>query len=206
MIIYENIKLLPPSDFSEYLAADGLSHSYLKHQVGGIVPEMNVTDNMKMGSLIDSMLTEPEKVDFTSPFYRGARKIADKITSSQFGPLLNFFQKQLSFTADASYIQNGIKWTIKTKGRLDYCMLGKVVLDLKFTKQKDIRAVINFFGYDNQLWHYARLSKAKQAYILAYVEPLDKVDLIAIDVSQTTNNFWSNHIVDFGTPVQLKTL
>lgn len=200
MIEYTNIKQFTTENAADYFASPELSHSYLKRQKNGILPEMSPSDKMKMGSLVDAILTEhPSKVDYNSPFYPAAVKIANKI-NEKFGPILTIFKKQICYTADVSYTLNGTKWTINTKARLDYVIPKKIVLDLKFTTVKNVRAVIEHFGYLNQLWHYARCAEAKDAYILAYIQPLDQCQLIKIPL-ETENIFWMNMCVDFGTPI-----
>ena len=79
MLTYTNIQRHDNIEFNDYLKLGGFSHSFLKHQKNGICSPMYITDNMKTGSLVDNILTEPAKADMTSPFYPACKDIAFNI-------------------------------------------------------------------------------------------------------------------------------
>jgi hypothetical protein len=92
MITYSNISRYDNMPFNEYLKLGGYSHSFLKREKNGICEDLTITDNIRTGSLVDAILTEPEKVDMTSALYPYARDIAAKIRAS-FGPSIQSFKK-----------------------------------------------------------------------------------------------------------------
>lgn len=192
MIHYENIKRYDNIPFEDYLKFEGYSHSFLKRERNGIVEELTMTDNIMLGKIVDQILTDSE-ADMMNPLYTPAKKIAYEIQRS-FGNLLPLFEKQVSFTADVRYEQ----FVMKTTGRLDYVLPKHAVVDLKVTKSKNIKQLIEFMGYENQLWHYSRAMKLKDAYILIYSVPLNKTFVVPIDVSKDTNAFWEDKIINFG--------
>ena len=82
MIEYKNIQQFQNVAFDKYLSMPGYSQSFLKREVNGVNPGMEVTDNMKLGSMVDAILTEPDKVDISSPFYEPGKSIASEINKS----------------------------------------------------------------------------------------------------------------------------
>ena len=67
MINISNIVRIESIPFDQYLQVEGYSHSFLKHQKYGVSETMEVTANMRTGSLVDGILTEPEKVNMADP-------------------------------------------------------------------------------------------------------------------------------------------
>lgn len=196
MINYSNISIQHRENFEDYLKKTGYSHSFLKGESFGIAKEVSITDKIKVGKLVDAILTEPEsidKYDMLDSLYPIAKEIAFKI-KSQFGELIKHFESQISFTADVEY--QG--FTMPTKGRMDYLLKDISVIDLKVTFVKDVKALIDFMRYDNQLWHYAKAMNVQQAYLLIYSVPLKKAQLIQIDVSSDYNEFWADKTLKFG--------
>lgn len=193
MINYSNVSIVSNIDFSDYLKFEGYSHSFLKSESFGIAKEFNVTDKVIVGKLVDGILTEPETVDMMHALYPIAKEIAHSIKTS-FGDLIKKFESQISFTADVEY--EG--FVMPTKGRLDYLLKDFAVIDLKVTFAKDVKALIEFMRYDNQLWHYCKAMNVNAAYLLIYSVPLKKTQLIKIDVSQPVNEFWADKCLKFG--------
>lgn len=193
MISYTNVSISKGIYFNDYLQYTGYSHSFLKGEQFGISKEVPMTEKIRVGKLVDGILTEPETVDMLDSLYPMAKDIAFKI-KSQFGELIKRFESQISFTADVEY--NGFK--MPTKGRMDYLLKDIAVIDLKVTFAKDIKALIDFMRYDNQLWHYCKAMNVTQAYLLIYSVPLKKTQLIKIDVSQSVNEFWADKCLKFG--------
>jgi PDDEXK-like domain of unknown function (DUF3799) len=193
MINYSNIERHDNLPFNEYLKLGGYSFSFLKREINGINPELEITDNIRLGSMVDSILTEPHKVDMNAKNYKAAKDIATKI-KAQFGCFMDVFEKQVSFTGIAEY--QGFH--MKTTGRLDYLLRDYAVIDLKVTQSKNVHELIKFMHYENQMWNYCKLAKVKVAYLMIHSVPLGKTQLIEIDCSSDYNEFWSDKVVKFG--------
>lgn len=192
MIQYSNQKIYDRTSFDDYLSIDGYSNSFLRNESMGISRKIEPTDKMKLGSIVDSILTEPEKVNMLDPMYDVARDIAAKVKSDF--PYVEHFKKQVAMTAIAEY--KGFKMT--TKGRLDYLFEKKCVLDLKITSYKNPKASIAHFGYCNSMWNYCKMAGVDMAYLIMYCIPLKKTFIEPIDCSQDYNEFWANAILKFG--------
>lgn len=193
MITVSNIKVLYDIPFNEYLLIPGYSHSFLKREVNGVAPDLSITDNIRLGSLVDAILTEPEKADMKDPLYEIARAIAAEI-KLKFGAAIRVFKKQISITADFAF--NG--FIMPVKGRLDFLLAGNAVIDLKITQSKDIHGLIEYMGYKNQVWSYCQMASVKVAYLMVYCVPTKKIHLIRIDCSTPSNPFWEEKILKFG--------
>lgn len=193
MITYTNIKRYDNLSFEDYLNLDGYSHSFLRHETNGVAHQIEVTEKMKLGSLVDAILTEPHTVNMADPMYNSARNIAFAIKSN-YAHILPQFQKQVSYTAEIEY--KGFRMLVK--GRLDYVIPKVALLDAKVTSAPNFEALITYMGYDNQMWHYARLAEAKSAYLMPYSVPKKTTKIIKIDVSAPVNEFWAEKILKFG--------
>jgi hypothetical protein len=197
IITYTNCQEIDCTDFSAYLSLPGYSHSFLKSQKGGVTPSFNVTDKIMVGKIVDQILTNSGKVDFAHPQYKKASIIA-QFLKQHFESILPQLKTQVAFTGRVEFA--GLFMTVK--GILDYLLPKFAVIDLKITAEKNVDKLIEFMGYKNQLWNYARLAGVKFAYILIYSTHKDNQKypcrLIKIDVSQPVNDFWKNAILDFG--------
>jgi hypothetical protein len=197
VIKYMDCEEIDCTDFSAYLSLPGYSHSYLKSQKGGVTPSFNVTDKIMTGKIVDQILTNSGKVDFAHPQYKKASIIA-QFLKQHFESILPQLKTQVAFTGRVEFA--GLFMTVK--GILDYLLPKFAVIDLKITAEKNVDKLIEFMGYKNQLWNYARLAGVKFAYILIYSTHKDNQKypcrLIKIDVSEPCNAFWKNAILDFG--------
>ncbi len=197
VITYSDCKEVDCSNFSAYLSLPGYSHSYLKSQKGGVTPSFNVTDKVMIGKIVDQILTNSGQVDFAHPQYKKASIIA-AFLKQHFAAILPQLKTQVAFTGRAEF--SGLSMPIK--GILDYLLPKFAVIDLKITAEKNVDKLIEFMGYKNQLWNYARLAGVKFAFILIYSTHKDNQKypcrLIKIDVSEPCNPFWKNAILDFG--------
>lgn len=196
MITYQNIKRFDDVEFSEYLKTPAYSNSFLKSERFGISPQIVVTDNMKLGSMVDSIITEPHKVDVSSPFYLPGREIA-KIIMLEFGDLINKFSKQVNFVGELCYEENKVQYIMPTKGRLDFYVPKSAVIDLKVTSATSISNLVDFMGYDDQLWHYSRISEAPNAFLIVYSRKLKKANLFHVPVNYESK-FWKEKTIKFG--------
>jgi len=193
MINFSNIIRKDGLDLREYLSLPALSHSQLKREVNGIVPDFKITPNVTIGKLVDSILTDPATADMTDPLYKCSKVFAAKI-SATFGDLIKRFDKQVSYFADMEF--QGFK--INAKVRPDFILTGYAAIDLKFTKSKKIDALIDFMGYKNQMWMQAKCAQVPNAYLMVYSEPLNDVIIKKVDVSSNYNEFWAEKIIKFG--------
>jgi len=194
MMTYSNIKKYERLGWIEYLRLAGFSHSFLKQERSGIVADFNITENIRIGKLVDAILTDAGSADMSDPLYPVAREIAYYI-EKQFGKLIKHFESQVSYSALMQY--NG--FTMITKGRLDWLLKDIAVIDLKVTKSRNIRSVIEYMGYKNQVYHYARLAEVPKGYLMVHSIPLRKTELIKVDCSGNENQFWQEKIIHFGT-------
>lgn len=193
MINYSEIKKHDNLEWGSYLSLPGHSYSFLKSERYGLNKPVQETDKMRIGTLVDAIITGG-KIDMASPLYPAARDIASKIVG-MFGSMITRFEKQVSYSATMEY--QGFK--IQTRGRLDFLLPGIAVVDLKVTQAKDVRPIIRHFGYDNQLWHYGKMAGVKKGYLMVHSVPLKKTEIIVIDISSNTNEFFAEKIIKFGT-------
>jgi hypothetical protein len=193
MIHYSSIKRYDGLPFEDYLKLEGYSHSFLKREHNGITTELSITDNIRIGKLVDGIITEPETVDMSDSLYPVAKAIAFKITDT-FGDLIKHFDKQVSFTADTEY--NG--FTIPTKVRLDFLLPQHAAIEMKVTMSKNIDSIIKFMGYENQLWHQTKMANVKKGYFLFHSIPLKYTVILSADSSSSINQFWAEKTMLFG--------
>jgi hypothetical protein len=195
-IIYSNIVEIPPTDFEQYLKAEGYSHSYIKNSKYGLQKDFNVTEKVRVGKLVDAFLTN-EQADMNDSLYLPCKEIAAVIKRS-FGELLKVAKTQVSYTA----IMELSRLKMPTKGRLDLLIPGVAVIDMKVTFAPNIDSLIEFMGYKNQLWHYARLAKVSKAYIIACRLREKDMSIAEIAVKKIDvrgdNEFWNNAIMEYG--------
>lgn len=196
MIIATNRMSYSCDTFEKYNKLTGYSHSFLKGQRNGIAQQIEETENMRRGTLVDKILTEPESVTMLEPQYLECHFIAERI-KEKFGVFINRLEKQVALTANFEF--EG--FSLPVRGRVDFALPGYCILDLKITSSKDYKAIIEHFGYINQLYGYAKMYGVPSAYLLMYSVPLKEVKLIKLDVSQPINQFWAHAILEFGTAV-----
>ena len=199
MIHYTQIQRHENLPFQNYLELGGYSHSFLKSQKNGITPYFKVTDKVRLGSLVDALLTQDDRFDYADPLSDKAISIASQIKHS-LGASYRSLKPQISYTG----IANLGAFQMKVTGRLDWEIPKHAVLDLKVTGAKSDRefaAYIDHMGYKNQLWNYAKLAGLKRAYILAFSVPANKcLSLVSVEVGDR-NEFWESKIMEFGSVV-----
>jgi hypothetical protein len=198
VITYSDIKRYDNVEFGNYLSKPGYSHSYLKREVNGILPGLDITENISLGKMVDTIITEPHNVNIQDELYEPGKSIVEQIRAT-FGDLIKRFEMQVSYVGVANYNC----WAMRVKGRLDFLLPGHAVIDLKITKtkSKQIPALIDYMGYKNQLWHYCRLAGVTKGYLMIYCQPERKTYLYVVDVSEPVNAFWAEKIEKFGYPV-----
>lgn len=195
MIEYKNIKRFDNLSFEDYMKLPGYSYSFLRSERNGIAPDIEVTNKMRLGSLVDGILTSPETVNMSDDLYSNAKTIASEIKLA-FGSCLIFFKTQVSYTGEAQFKD----YKIITKGRLDFLLEKHALIDLKITESKGIKALVDYMSYRNQIWHYCKLSNVKKAYLIIHSIPLKKSQIIEVSISDY-NDFWASKILKFGTPI-----
>lgn len=195
-ITFKNIVEYKDLPFERYTALKGFSHSFLKSEVAGVKPEFIINDKMKLGSMVDALLTQPDGIDFSSPFFEQGKKIAIEI-KRHFGFALPYLEPQLSYTATMCF--QGLEMDVC--GRLDWLLRGHADIDLKVTganSDKQFKMFIERMGYQNQQWNYARMANVPKAYILPYSVPLGRcLSLVEVPVGDS-NDFWVEKIMKFG--------
>ncbi len=194
MVTYTNVKEYKDLPFEQYVKLKGLSHSFLKREKSGIAEHVVVNEKMRLGSMVDAFLTQPDEIDFNSPLFSAGREIAITI-KHQFGSVIKHLEPQISYTGTLEF--NGFK--IESQGRLDWLLRGHAVIDLKVTEATDLKPLIKFMGYDNQMWHYTGFAGVPTSYILAYSTKLKKC-LPLIEIPRTQRNeFWEQKILKHGS-------
>jgi len=183
-------------DFAEYLKLPGMSHSFLKGERYGNAREIVISDKIIIGKIVDAILSDPQGIDMSSIYYKAAKTIAYKI-KEKFGKIISNLKTQVSFTTQLFYMD----FMLESKARLDFLLEGYAVIDLKVTFSKDLKTLIQYMGYQNQVWHYAKCAGVKKAYIMIYSVPLDKTVLYEIKVDDPHNHFWETKIVKFGLSI-----
>jgi len=204
VITYTNIQRHDNLDFDQYLKLPGYSHSFLKSNVNGVRKHFDVTENVRVGAIVDGILTDPTRVDMSDPLYPECKALAHELMKV-YGDAINLFEKQVSYTATME--MQGLSMPVT--GRLDFLLPGHAVIDLKVTFATEVDALIDFMGYGNQLWHYCRMAKVPKAYLMicqvkkkklpnGKLINNPKIFLKEVDVSNDTNSFWISKLLDFG--------
>lgn len=172
--------------FEEYLALPHYSFSGFKNNGAPIAQ----TQKMSMGTAVHNYLLEPEKFPHTDPY---AKALAIEIKKT-LGPLLQYMIPEMAVTADL--LHEG--FMMPYKGRIDLAIPGRLVVDLKVTGE-DIKKVIPWFGYEDQISGYALTIHAKKAFIVSINTKSQKVSVVNIPIS---HNFWNKKILQYGMPIQ----
>lgn len=197
MITYSDIKRYENVPFEQYRKLGGYSFSFLKREVAGVSPEFIASDKVKLGSLVDAILMQPDEADISSPLWNDAAKIASHIKST-FGTLIPSFKSQRSYTGIMSHAGLSLRVT----GRTDWEIDQLAIVDLKVTSatsDRQFAALISHMGYDNQQWNYARLAGAKAAYLLPYSSVAKKpLSVVKLPITSDYNEFWASKILKFG--------
>jgi hypothetical protein len=194
MITAKNIQCFQGLDFESYKLLPQYNFSFLKNEQAGVAKAVKVTDKMILGSLVDAIRTGG-KIDMAHKLYPHAKKIA-AFLYNKFGSVLDAMQPQPSFTGELHYGQ----FKLPTKGRPDFLLPKKLIVDLKVMHGRDVRGTINYMRYHDQLFGYAKLAQVDEAYILAYSIPLQTAVFEPVPVGPT-NGFWIDKIIKFGTPI-----
>jgi hypothetical protein len=200
VVVYRNCERAQVASFEEYLSLPGNSHSSIKSDKGGYSAPFNVTKKVMIGKIVDQILTDSGKVDYSNENYPIARIIANKI-KEKFAPVLAHLQTQVAFTGIMEY--KGL--TMPVKGILDYLLPKFCVLDLKYTEEQHVDKSITYMGYPNQLWNYGKLASVNKSYIISFsahkANQSNPCRIIEIPIHIPNNAFWENAVLNFGEVV-----
>ncbi len=193
MITISKVRQYLNVPFEDYQKLPGKSTSFLKSEKNGVKPEFIMTDKVRVGSLVDAILTEPKKADMGSPLYPFAKSIAHTLKEN-FGDMITSFLPQVSYTGLLSYGE----FNLPVRGRLDYEFTKFAVIDLKVTYAKDIDALIEFMKYKEQMNLYCKFLGVTKAYLFIYCVPTKRCFVHYIDCS-VHSEWWADKITSFGT-------
>ena len=186
-----NIQHVGEIRFSDYLNIKLSSHSSLKYGGQKIVPSAK----MQLGTLVDGILTQKERVDESDVQYKYAKQIAATLLAQY--PIIERCKKQYAITGTITdgYMQ------LHVKGLIDLYLAKFAIFDIKITEAKlsDYEKVIEFMGYDNQMWLYSMLSGLKPA-LIVYSTHENKARLYQREVKKE-NDFFRNAIYANGTSI-----
>lgn len=195
---YINQEILKDIPFDQYLNLPGYSYSFLKREVNGTLPAFHSTDKVRIGSIVDDLLTNPEGADVDTELYPIGKKIANFLKDFIGENALETLGRQLSIKGE---IENeGL--VMPVKGRLDLFGLGRVI-DLKVTdvREADLNSLTFYMGYDKQMYNYCNLSGVDQATLIFYTKKTDKIILRNLDFSKGNERcfkFWNEKSLKFG--------
>lgn len=190
-IICKNINRIESIAFDDYKRVERFNFSYLKRERAGIATDLPMNDKIMLGSLVDAILTGGH-VDMGHKMYRHAKKIVAYIKAN-FGAILPHLSNQVTYTGEMHY--NG--FMLPVKGRLDWELRKRMVIDLKVTSVTDIDALIEHMKYKDQQFCYYSLAQVPESYILAYSTKLERAIVRQLEVTKY-NEFWAEKIIRFG--------
>lgn len=191
MITFTNLKQLPQIPFADYLEIPAYSHSFLKYNIAGVVPEIVPTDKMQLGTLVDAILTDGKEVNASDEQYGYALIIARNLAAKY--PMLKAAKKQVPCTGVATY--SGLQMPMKTLP--DFLIPKLATIELKITSAKNHNALIEYMGYDNQCFIERSLAGVGKSYLLIYCTSTDTS--IFLDRPCPTASDWlAGKIMEFG--------
>lgn len=181
MIKYIETTVFKNMSFNEYLSLEGISNSSFSNDTASDSP----SEAVSIGTLVDAMLTQPEKADINSKHYNNALIAVNHIKDKY--PFILKLENQLSFQANVEFGN----YNFKLKGRPDFVNIGSVVVDLKVTQsdEQNYNYVIKLMNYEASLWNYAKALNCNKAYLLVYFWKLKKSKLIEINLKKN-NDTW----------------
>lgn len=197
-IHYTNIQRYLNLPASQYRSLSGRSFSFIKSEVGGVLPKFEPTKAMNMGSMVHDILSGHYRGSVNIPEFHQARSFAYSIKQTYFSSGWELLQFETSYTAQMSY--KGL--VMDTMGRTDAELIGRFVLDFKITgatTDAAFAALITHMRYDDQIWHYGNLAQVPARYILPYsTKRKCCLGLVAIPAAPHSR-FWEDAIIKFGT-------
>ena len=204
-ILYKETERFENLPFDEYLNLDCYSHSSLKNMKNGLQKDFVDSDKIAVGRMCDAILTGGD-VDITSKYYDVSKKICFDI-KGMFGAQIKSFKNQVSYLSKIEDAETSL--SLMVSGRLDW-ELGKLaVIDLKINNScrsiADCFALIDYMGYDNQVYHYARnmqsfyeTKQLPKRYIAIYSTKIKDLFLAELKSEQKPENWWKNKVLEYG--------
>lgn len=181
----KNVQFYEDMPFEDYLKLPGTSFSGLKSNREIIEP----TPKMQFGTAVHNYLLEPEKHKHTSKAVREAALRLKELLA----PVLPYCKMELGVTAD--FIHEG--FVLKYKGRIDLCVPGQMVIDLKVTSAP-IGRVMEYFNYPAQIRGYALAISAATNFLCYTSNSRPDAGLIRILPSST---YWEEKVLQYGIPI-----
>lgn len=172
-------------NFQEYLALAGYSYSGIKNEGATFEP----TAKMQLGTDVHNYLLTPQEYHHEN--IKIVRPLAVALKQA-LGALLKFVKPEQAFTAD--FTSQG--FTMPYKGRVDWLVPERIVVDIKVT-ELNIAKAIEYFGYDKQLSGYSIGTNSKLA-IIASIHPKTlKTTITKVPIS---SDWWAYQVIQKGNP------
>jgi hypothetical protein len=181
-----NVRYYENMSFEDYLALPGYSYSGLKH--GGA--HIEETPKMRLGTAVHNYLLTPK---YVTEINERVRQMAVALKTTLGGSLLKHLKAELVVTAD--FVHEG--FVLKYKGRIDLCVPGKMVIDLKVTDLQIIKA-IEHFGYDRQISGYCLGTSSPLGFLLSVKPMNNSTNVSRVAVS---SQWWEQKTLQYGTPM-----
>ena len=183
--------------FSEYVKFPAKSNSGLKNNGKVFV----ATSGMEFGTLVDALITQRDRVDYKSPQYADAKRVADHLMAKY--SFIEHAQKQVAFTG---MLTDGTR-ELYMKGLLDFYLEhgdSRTVIDMKITgaSLSSYESTIKHFGYDDQLWIYGNLAGAEKRILLVYSTKNKRSELMERKMDSGYNEFYYRALHEHGKPTQ----
>jgi len=194
MITFTNHKVLPEMEFGQYLSSPGYSNSFFKYNINGVMPTIDETPKMRLGSMVDAIITGGKSFPPNSASFQQAKRIAMYMLDKM--PYLYQLKKQVGVTATAEY--SG--FTIHVKSLVDFVLPRIATVEMKVCgiKSKDAEKHIEYMGYDNQCYIERSCANVPKSYLLIYCAKSD--DIFFSDRKTPTAPDWmAEQILKFGT-------
>jgi len=193
MLTFTNHATHPPQPFAGYIRSPGYSHSFLRYNINGSMPEIIATDKMRLGTMVDEIRTGGN-ADITYPQYAYAKQIALYLIKHM--PFLDRLQPQAHCTATAHYA--GLQLPMKTL--IDFLLPGVATVEMKVSDihSKNVAGIIAHMGYDNQCFIERSCANVPVAYLLIYCR---KSKDIYFDARSTNgaDDWVSEQVLKFGS-------
>lgn len=170
-------------DMPEYLQLPGLSYSGIKNNGQAI----ETTAAMGLGTLVHQYLGEPAKYDHSNPLIKKLAVEAKKAI----GVLWKYAETEVAVTAN--FHHEGL--TMPYKGRSDFMIPKKMIIDYKIIKGKSVKDTIGFFGYTEQLSGYAKGLDCPLAFIIAINSKTLNTEIINMPIQ---TEWWDKQILKYG--------
>lgn len=183
-----NRQILTTCPFDEYLRLPGWSYSGIR---GEGVTRSAPSQKMQLGTAVGNYLATPELYNHDNPLVKPAAMAIKNVLGES---LLRHLKPELAVTADFTFA--GLKMAYK--GRLDFSIPNRLVVELKVSQLANIRDAIRYFGYNLQVNGYQAAIGAKTAVLISIHPGTLKTTVIQIPYEE---EWWHIEIKKRGLPV-----